>query len=144
MRSNLFMSQWVSLYGTLHMTKYIHIIGLSHLTYFAKKYGNLYCYSQQGWEALNQLLKHYYFNNINHGGSYGNGGKSADGSYSLATSCGDHCRPLMRLCQQSLMWKLGIGDTFFLSREHSRQVTTSQTVDNNKEQCGEICMFGVI
>jgi hypothetical protein len=105
-RCNIFMNQWINLYGTIHTTNCIHIIGSGHLTYFAKKYGNLYRYSQQGWEALNQLLKHYYFNNTNHGGSSGNGGKSGDGRCSGSAVCGDHCRPLMRICQRSLMWKL--------------------------------------
>jgi hypothetical protein len=102
-KSNIFMTQWVELYGTKHMTNYIHIIGSSHLTYFAQKYGNLYWYSQQGWKTLNQMLKHFYFNNTNHRGAYGNGGKSADGTYSQIIVCGDHCRPLMRLCQRTLM-----------------------------------------
>jgi hypothetical protein len=57
------MQQWEELYGDTHITNYIHIIGSGHLPYFAKKYGNLYRFSQQGWEALNQMIKHYYFNN---------------------------------------------------------------------------------
>jgi hypothetical protein len=102
------------------MTNYIHIIGSGHLSYFGKKYGNLYRFSQQGWEAMNKLLKHFYFNNTNHGGSYGNGGKTADGSYSCSTVSGDHCRPLMRLCQRSIMWTLGMGDAYFENKEKER------------------------
>jgi hypothetical protein len=86
--SNAFMCQWVDLYGLTHMTNYIHILGSGHLPYFAKKYGNLYRFSQQGWEAVNQLLKHYYFNNTNHGGSAGNGGKDSDGNYTCSTIFG--------------------------------------------------------
>jgi hypothetical protein len=73
--SNLFMTQWVQLLGKEHVTNYIHIVGSGHLTFFAAKFCNLYRFSQQGWESLNQLLKHYYFNNTNHGGAAGNGGK---------------------------------------------------------------------
>ena len=107
-RCGTFMDQWVDMFGNTHMTNYIHIIGAGHLTYFARKYRNLYRFSQQGWEAMNQLLKHYYFNNTNHGGSFGNGGKSKDGTIS-----GDHCLPLMKLCQRLLMWRLGHGDAYF-------------------------------
>jgi hypothetical protein len=125
--SNAFMCQWVDLYGLTHMTNYIHILGSGHLPYFAKKYGNLYRFSQQGWEAVNQLLKHYYFNNTNHGGSAGNGGKDSDGNYTCTTISGDHCRPLMRLCQRSVMWKLGLGEAYFLNREIEKKQDKSIT-----------------
>jgi hypothetical protein len=148
------MDQWVNLYGTVHMTNYIHIIGSGHLTYFAKKYGNLYRYSQQGWEAMNQLLKHYYFNNTNHGGSYGNGGKSDDGTYSCSTVCGDHCRPLMRLCQRSLMWKLGIAEAYFVNKDKSalksgnlkvsNEAHHQEQVSNEEPHHDDHIMFGVI
>jgi hypothetical protein len=76
--SNKFMGHLMDILGAVHMTNYIPIIGSGHLTFFAKKYKNLYRFSQQGWESLNQLLKHYYFNNTNRGGSAGNGGKGKD------------------------------------------------------------------
>jgi hypothetical protein len=99
---NKFMCQWMELLGADHMTIHIHIIGSGHLTYFACKYRNLYRYSQQGWESLNQLLKHYYFNNTNHGGAAGNGGKNNVGLYTNGVLSGDHCRPLM-LCAKDLL-----------------------------------------
>jgi hypothetical protein len=110
---NKFMEQWLDLFGPKHMTNYIHVIGAGHLTFFAAKYKNLYRFSQQGWESLNQLLKHFYFNNTNHGGAAGNGGKTINGTYTNEVISGDHCRPLMQLCQRTIMWKLGIGDSYF-------------------------------
>jgi hypothetical protein len=118
-RCNTFICQWVDLYGATHMTNYIHIIGSGHLPYFAKKYGNLYQFSQQGWEALNQMIKHYYFNNTNHGGSLGNGGKDQNGKFRNKVISGEHCLPLMRLCQRKLMWILGLGDAYFLNKENN-------------------------
>jgi hypothetical protein len=112
-RCNQFMCQWLDLLGKEHMTNYLHIIGAGHVSYFARKYKNLYRFSQQGWEAFNQLIKHFYFNNTNHGGSAGNGGKNSCGQYENGTISGDHCRPLMRLCQRTIMWKLGLGDAYF-------------------------------
>jgi hypothetical protein len=109
----LFFHQWNDLTGIHHVTNYIHILGAGHVCYFARKYRNLYRFSQQGWESLNQLIKHFYFNNTNHGGSAGNGGKNAVGKFDNGTISGDHCRPLMRLCQRSIMWKLGLGDAYF-------------------------------
>jgi hypothetical protein len=129
-RCNTFMCQWVDLYGHTHITNYIHIIGSGHLPYFAKQYGNLYRFSQQGWEALNQMIKHYYFNNTNHGGALGNGGKNQEGKFGNKIISGDHCLPLTRLCQRALMWKLGLGDAYFLNKEnentHTIQIEAAQ------------------
>jgi hypothetical protein len=132
-RCNLFMTDWLDLLGAEHMTNYIHIIGSGHLTYFASKYRNLYRFSQQGWESLNQMLKHYYFNNTNHGGSAGNGGKSGSGLYINGTISGDHCRPLMRLCQRSMMWKLGFGDTYFENIRPKGSTITEADVQDSQE-----------
>jgi hypothetical protein len=137
-KCNNFMFVWTDLFGNDHVTNYIHIIGAGHLSYFAKKYGNLYRYSQQGWESMNQLLKHYYFNNTNHGGSNGNGGKDAEGEFTKSTIIGDHCRPLMKLCQRTIMWKLGLGDSYFQSKlsqatESNSSVSATHIIDNEDE-----------
>jgi hypothetical protein len=108
-----FMDQWVGLCNGRHMTNYIHVLGSGHLTYAAKQYGNLYRFSQQGWESLNKLIKHFYFYNTNHGGSLGNGGKDENGLFTKGSISGQHCYPLMRFCQRFMMWKLGYGDTYF-------------------------------
>jgi hypothetical protein len=138
-RCNNFMSVWTDLFGNNHVTNYIHIVGAGHLSYFAKKYGNLYRYSQQGWESMNQLLKHYYFNNTNHGGSSGNGGKDNEGGFTNATVIGDHCRPLMKLCQRTIMWKLGIGDAYFQNKimthdDKSCGVTSTLIIENDEDK----------
>ena len=62
-------------------------------------------FCQQGWEALNQLLKQFYFNNTNHGGSNGN----SKGKMEKLK----HCLPLVKLCQGRTMCLLGLGDEFF-------------------------------
>jgi hypothetical protein len=127
---NQLMTQWLDLLGTEHMTNYLHVIGSGHVTYFARKYKNLYRYSQQGWEAFNQLIKHFYFNNTNHGGSAGNGGKNAAGQYVNGTISGDHCRPLMRLCQRTIMWKLGLADAYFEGSQRNNVGTQSKGTEN--------------
>jgi hypothetical protein len=127
-KCNTFMQQWVDLYGATHITNYIHIIGSGHLPYFAKKYGNLYRFSQQGWEALNQMIKHYYFNNTNHGGSLGIEGKDADGKFGNKVVSGDHCLALIRLCQRALMWKLGLGDAYFINKELEKEKSINEDV----------------
>jgi hypothetical protein len=149
---NKFMDQWVRLFGPKHMTNYIHVIGAGHLTFFAAKYRNLYRFSQQGWESLNQLLKHYYFNNTNHGGAAGNGGKTKDGKYINGVISGEHCRPLMQLCQRSIMWKLGVGDLYFEGLSSSA-IKSSEEEDVNEQDVmtenvsvdeGDGMMFGIL
>ena len=100
--SQEFMAAWVDVSPNRSVTNYIHMFGAGHMTYYLRRYGNLYRFSQQGWEALNQKLKHFYFNNTNHGGSCGN-----------EMLRGDHVKPLMRMCQRFIMWRLGLGTSFF-------------------------------
>jgi hypothetical protein len=135
---NKFMCHWMDLLGTDHMTNYIHIIGSGHLTFFAAKYRNLYRCSQQGWESLNQLLKHFYFNNTNHGGAAGNGGKNNAGLYTNGVISGDHCRPLMLLCQRSIMWKLGFGDQYFEDKVTTAKNDVTAMMDDNDVMEDEI------
>jgi hypothetical protein len=145
-----FMNQWVELCEGRHMPNYIHVLGSGHLTYFAKHYGNLYRFSQQGWESLNKLIKHFYYNNTNHGGSYGSGGKDEKGQYTKGSIRGQHCYPLMRFCQRFMMWKLGYGDTFFESMTNSVMCGAIPTrepvhVDNTiAEEDAEVMQFGII
>ena len=102
--SQVFMATWIDLGPNQPVSNYIHMFGAGHMTYFLRRYGNLYRFSQQGWEALNQKLKHFYFHNTNHGGCTGNTGDMLRG---------DHVRPLMRMCQRFIMWRLGFGNAFF-------------------------------
>lgn len=109
LQTNKFMRPHVDLLQGECLTNYIHIIGAGHLHYYLSKYRNLYKFSQQGWEAMNQKLKHFYFNNTNHGGSYGNSNS--------AMVTGEHVLPLMRMCLRFVLWKLGIGDMYFCNKE---------------------------
>jgi hypothetical protein len=68
-----FFEAWVDLTGLEGMTNYIHMIGSGHMTYYLREWRNLYRYSQQGWEALNSLLKNIYFRRTQRGGHKGDG-----------------------------------------------------------------------
>lgn len=54
-----FFQLWVELYGHQGVTNYIHMIGSGHFEEYMAKWGNLNKYSQQGWEALNALIKFF-------------------------------------------------------------------------------------
>jgi hypothetical protein len=139
------MNHWIDLTDGKHMTNYIHIVGAGHLIYFAKHYGNLYWFPLQGWESLNKLIKHYYYNNTNHGGSNGNGGKDENDKYTNGTLREQHCYPLMRFCQRFMMWKLGYGDKYFkqvMRKDLHMEVNQSFKAQEDNEP--EVMQFGII
>jgi hypothetical protein len=65
--------KWVTMFGRDGLTNYTHIVSSGHLAFYMTTWGNLYKYSQQGWEAYNSLLKRVYFRRTQRGG---HGGKS--------------------------------------------------------------------
>ena len=48
--ADLFCDVYIELTGRDGMTNYLHSLYAGHYAYFLKRYGNLYRYSQQGWE----------------------------------------------------------------------------------------------
>ena len=55
--SDHFFQMWVELHGQQGVTNYLHMIGSGHMLEYMRCWGNLTKYSQQGWEALNALIK---------------------------------------------------------------------------------------
>ncbi len=43
--------------GKEGVTNYIHMLASGHIKYYMTVYWNLYKYSQQGWESLNENTK---------------------------------------------------------------------------------------
>jgi hypothetical protein len=67
--------EWVAMHSSEGMTNYWHIWGSGHLAEYLLQWGSLYPFSQQGWEALNSMIKCYYFRRTQQGGL--KGGKRA-------------------------------------------------------------------
>ena len=63
-----FFQAWLQLWQVEGITNYIHMMGSGHIAEYLFKWKNLYRYSQQGWEALNSLIKTFFFRRTNHGG----------------------------------------------------------------------------
>ena len=63
-----FFQAWVHLWQIEGITNYIHMIGSGHIADYLYKWKNLYRYSQQGWEAMNSLIKTFFFRRTSHGG----------------------------------------------------------------------------
>lgn len=74
--ADLFFQNWVKLHGNAGVTNYIHMMGSGHFAEYLYKWRNLYQYSQQGWEAMNSMIKTFFFRRTNHGGAAGNKGTS--------------------------------------------------------------------
>ena len=62
---------WWRLEGRDGITNYVHLLASGHIADFLFRHGNLYVYSQQGWEAFNMLIKQVYFRRTARGGGRG-------------------------------------------------------------------------
>ena len=88
-----FYQQWIQVaLGKKGITNYIHLLGSGHISEFLFRWRNLYAHSQQGWEALNSLVKSVYFRRTNRGGGKGKKSKL----YAVA-----------RWCQRRMLWASG-------------------------------------
>jgi hypothetical protein len=95
-RANVWNVVWMSLVGPDGITNYTHIISSGHLAFYIKEWGNLYKYSQQGWETYNSLIKSVYYRRTQRGG---HGGKKDEVSLRVT--------PLARWMQRKLFFLLG-------------------------------------
>ena len=59
---------WVHVYGNEGCTNYTHMLSSSHVMRYMQEWKCLHRFSQQGWEALNALIKSYFFRRTNRGG----------------------------------------------------------------------------
>jgi hypothetical protein len=56
-----FFQVWVRLYSYAGCTNYIHLLSSGHIAEYMFRWQNLHCFSQQGWEYFNSLLKVFFF-----------------------------------------------------------------------------------
>jgi hypothetical protein len=59
---------WMTLEGREGCTNYTHLLGAGHVADMLFHHRNLYVFSNQGWEALNMLVKQVYFRRTARGG----------------------------------------------------------------------------
>ena len=103
---DVFFHLWVEIFGMEGVTNYIHLIGSGHMQYFLRKYGCLYLYSQQGWEALMGKVQAVLHLNTQRGGKGSGGGRKKSYIY-----------PVMLFILRDLLWKTGDAKQFFIERE---------------------------
>jgi hypothetical protein len=64
-------ARWIKLVGRDGCSNYTHLIASGHIAFYLREWGNLYKYSQQGWEAYNSLIKGVYYRRTQRGGHGG-------------------------------------------------------------------------
>ena len=97
---------WVSVYGKEGCTNYTHMLSSSHVMRYMQEWKCLHRYSQQGWEALNALIKAYFFRRTNRGGLAKNAAKKSK------------LLGIARWLQRRMMWYSGHGDALFVVENH--------------------------
>jgi hypothetical protein len=70
-------------FGMEGVTNYIHLLGSGHMHYFLQKYGCLYLYRQQGWEAMMGKVQAVMHLNTQRGGKGSSEGKSKSFIYPI-------------------------------------------------------------
>ena len=91
-----FFQVWIDLHGGPGLTNYIHMLSAGHISQYLFRWRNLFRHSQQGWEALNALLKTFYYRRTQRGGAVNQG----KGDQSKLMSVG-------RWLQRRLLWICG-------------------------------------
>ena len=92
---------WVKVYGREGCTNYTHMLSSSHVMRYMQEWKCLYRFSQQGWEALNALIKSYFFRRTNRGG------------FTSTVTKKSKLLGIARWLQRRMMWYSGLGDSLF-------------------------------
>lgn len=102
-----------SMYKRDVATNYFHMLSSRHIAWFMETCGPLNNYSNQGFEALNRLMKRYLNTRTNKGG-----GRSR---------CKSKLRPIANLFLRRLIW------TFEVYKEYNEKetYTNGSTVDSD-------------
>ena len=122
-----FYQQWLKLgLGKNAVTNYIHLLGSGHIAEFLFRWRNLYAHSQQGWEALNSLVRSVYFRRTNRGGGLGIKSKL----YAIA-----------RWCQRRMLWASGYTYEYMESEVKKNGWTASHAYDEHLSTLPEEDIF---
>jgi ferredoxin-thioredoxin reductase catalytic subunit len=111
---------WVHVFGKEGCTNYTHMLSSSHVMRYMQEWKCLNRFSQQGWEALNALIKSYFFRRTNRGGL----SKNAKTKSKLLG--------IARWLQRRIMWYSGKGDALF-SDENDEDDDSSY--ESNDDDC---------
>jgi hypothetical protein len=91
-----FFELWIDLKHRDGLGNYFHMIGAGHLSFYLREWGNLFRYSQQGWESMNSLIKSFFYRRTQRGG---HGGKQNERNSKM--------EPIARWLQRKLYFLSG-------------------------------------
>jgi hypothetical protein len=91
-----FFERWIDLKHRDGLGNYFHLVGAGHLSFYLREWGNLFRYSQQGWESMNSLIKTFFYRRTQRGG---HGGNQAERNSKMA--------PIARWLQRKLYFLSG-------------------------------------
>ena len=136
-----FFQIWIELHGAQFNTNCVHMIGSGNMYNNMFKWGNLTKYSQQGWEALNVLIKLFFFQRTNKGGKHSG----------TLTQLKSKLIPIAKLLQRLFFWVCNLvptnlwDDGFVMPQQTSTKETFSdpQETDNLIFDTGELIVQGV-
>jgi hypothetical protein len=94
------------------------MIGAGHIRYYLKKWRNLNRFSNQGWEAYNQMVASFWHHRTTKGGSKVDRSK---------------IKPIARWLLRLMMWKTGEGDRFFRELEQRKRNANNTNEDEIDE-----------
>jgi hypothetical protein len=122
-QADMFIQIWYDLHTKEGATNYIHMLASGHISEYLYYWRNLYAHSQQGWEALNSLIKTFYFRRTARGGvsNRGNGEKS-------------RLKPIARWFSRRIMWMCGTKFSFMVSELEKREAPSSIDNDGGEDE----------
>jgi hypothetical protein len=91
-----FFERWIDLKQKDALGNYFHMVGAGHLSFYLREWGNLFRYSQQGWESMNSLIKTFFYRRTQRGG---HGGKADERNSKM--------KPIARWLQRKLYFLSG-------------------------------------
>jgi hypothetical protein len=96
--------------GKEGITNYLHMLGSAHIIYYMQIHRNLYKYSQQGWESMNEKFKLIFFNHTQRGGNFGKNSEETERSY---------LKSIYWAFQREVLWISRVAEDHFLSKYNS-------------------------
>jgi hypothetical protein len=120
-----FFQAWVLLWQDEGITNYLHMIGAGHISDYLFKWRNLYRFSQQGWEAMNSLIKTFFFRRTSHGGGV------------RGTSRKSRLTPIARWLQRRLIFLCRISEhdirNYAVANPLPKNFSTQTVLDNDDD-----------
>lgn len=119
-----FGDMWVKIAGRDGQSNYMHDLISGHCSYFLFKYGSLYRFSQQGWEALMKKMK----------GTFHFATQKGGGTGKVRSKILPICEYLLR----ELFWRFGDADHFFKEMVYPRNGELPNLLYGSKRRPEEV------